>query len=73
MARPIKKTVYERIEEALEQKQKKEEELIDLNNHLKELYKEKDDLEMRQLLQQMKNNNLDIQTALEKLTTSKEK
>lgn len=65
--RQSRKDVYTRINDTLKLKQDKEKELEDINFNLQELYKEKDELEMRLLLQQMKDNNLDIQTALEKL------
>ena len=71
MARPSKKTVYERIEEQQNKIAETEKLLETLNEELQVLYAEKDDLEMRQLLQQMKENNLDIKTALEKLANSK--
>lgn len=71
MARPSKKNVYERIDEKKIAIKEAEELLAKLNQELHDLYKEQDDLEMRQLLQQMKESNLDIETALKKLTTSK--
>lgn len=70
MARPSKKTIYERIEDMIEQISIKEKELANINEQLKCLYEEKDNLEMRQLLQQMKENNLDINAALKKLANS---
>ena len=71
MARPSKKTVYERIEEQQNKILETEKLLETLNEELELLYKEKDDLEMRQLLQQMKDSNLDIETALNRLTNKK--
>ena len=47
------KSVYERIEEKLQSIKEAEELLVQLNNELQELYNEKDDLEMRQLLDMM--------------------
>lgn len=67
MARTSKKNVYERIEEQQNKILETEKLLEILNEELELLYKEKDDLEMRQLLQQMKDSNLDIETALNRL------
>lgn len=71
MARTSKKNVYERIEEQQNKILETEELLKTLNEELELLYKEKDDLEMRQLLQQMKDSNLDIETALNRLINKK--
>ena len=60
MARVKSKSVYERIEE-------KEQNI----RETQELFAEKDDLEMRQLLSQMKANNLDINKALDLLNKTK--
>lgn len=70
MARTSKKSVYERIEDKLQNIKETEELLVQLNNELQELYSEKDDLEMRQLLEAMKTKGLDINKALELLHTS---
>lgn len=67
MARPNRKSVYERIEDKLQNIKETEELLAQLNNELQELYTEKDDLEMRLLLSKVKENGLDIETALLKL------
>ena len=71
MARTSKKNVYERIEEQQNKILETEKLLETLNEELQLLYKEKDDLEMRQLLQQMKDSNLDIETALNRLSKIK--
>ena len=71
MARTSKKNVYERIEEQQNKILETEKLLEELNEELQLLYKEKDDLEMRQLLQQMKDCNLDIETALNRLINNK--
>ena len=71
MARTSKKNVYERIEEQQNKILETEKILETLNEELQLLYKEKDDLEMRQLLQQMKDSNLDIETALNRLSKIK--
>ena len=71
MARPKTKTVYERIEEKLNVIKETEELLVKLNDELKDLYAEKDELEMRQLLEQMKENGLTIDKALQLLKTNK--
>jgi hypothetical protein len=67
MARQSKKSVYERIEDKKLSIKETEELLVTLNNELQELYNEKDDLEMRLLLAKVKENGLDIETALSKL------
>ena len=71
MARTSKKNVYERIEEQQNKILETEKILETLNEELQLLYKEKDDLEIRQLLQQMKDSNLDIETALNRLSKIK--
>ena len=71
MARPKTKTVYERIEEKLNVIKETEELLVKLNDELKDLYAEKDELEMRQLLEQMKENGLTIDKALQLLKNKK--
>ena len=71
MARVKSKSVYERIEEKQGEILRTEEALRILNEELQELFAEKDDLEMRQLLSQMKANNLDINKALDLLSKIK--
>ena len=68
MARTSKKSVYERIEIMKNDIYNKEQELQNLNNELQELYKEKDQQEMELLLLKMKENGLDIESALSKLS-----
>lgn len=68
MARPAKKTVYERINEQQIKIKETEKLLAKFNEELRDLYAEKDDLEMRQLLQRVKEQGLDIEQALLKLT-----
>lgn len=63
MARPNKKSVYERIEDKLQNIKETEELLVQLNNELQDLYGEKDDLEMHQLLDMMKSKGLTINEA----------
>lgn len=63
MARPSKKTVYERIEEQKNKILETEDLLKTLREELQELYVEKDDLEMHQLLDMMKANGLTIDKA----------
>ena len=69
MARPKTKTVYERIEEKLNVIKETEELLVKLNDELKDLYVEKDELEMRLLIAKVKENGIDIETALLRLST----
>ena len=69
MARPKTKTVYERIEEKLNVIKETEELLVKLNEELKDLYVEKDELEMRLLIAKVKENGIDIETALLRLST----
>ena len=52
------KSVYERIEEKLQDIKQAEELLATLNEELQTLNLEKDDLEMRQLLEAMKSKGL---------------
>ena len=61
------KSVYERIEDKLQNIKREEELLAQLNIELQELYAEKDDLEMRQLLEAMKEKGLTINEALAKM------
>jgi len=63
MARITKKTVYERIEDKLQNIKEAEETLATLHEELDTLYLEKDDLEMRQLLEMMKSKGLTINEA----------
>ena len=69
MARKAK-SVYERIEEQKNKIRETEGILAQLNNELQELNLEKDDLEMRQLLETVKSNGLNINKALELLSCS---
>ena len=70
MARPSKKSVYERIEDKLQNIKETEELLVTLNNELQELYTERDNLQMNQLFEAMKAKGLDIEEALKLLHTS---
>ena len=70
MARPNKKNVYERIDEKKMRIKETEELLAKLNEELQELYSEKDDLEMHQLLELVKANGLSIDKALSLLNQS---
>lgn len=58
------KSVYERIEEKQQEILEAQELLATLNNDLCELNKEKDDLEMHQLLDLMKSKGLNINEAI---------
>lgn len=54
------KSVYERIEDKKVQIKEEEKRLKQLNIELKELFSEKDDLEMRQLFEYAKTNNITL-------------
>ena len=69
MARTSKKSVYERIEDKLQNIKETEELLVQLNNELQELYTERDNLQMTQLFEAMKTKGLDIDEALKLLQT----
>ena len=71
MARPSKKTIYERINDKIMEIQKTEDILNKLNKDLQELYELKDKEEMELLLFKMKENNLTIDKALELLQSKK--
>lgn len=58
------KNVYDRIEDKRGEIREAEETLKRLNEELQVLFKEKDELEMKQLLEQMKANQLDITQAI---------
>ena len=73
MARPAKKTVYERIEEKVQAIKETEALLVKLNEELQALNSEKDDLEMHQLLELMKANGLTIDKAAELLQSKNHK
>ena len=62
-SKSISLSVYERIENKLQSIKETEELLAKLNSELQELYNEKDDLEMRQLLSMMKSKGLTIDEA----------
>ena len=66
MARISKKSVYERIDEKIQDIKTTEELLATQKEELQTLYLEKDDLEMRQLLEMMKSKGLTIDQALAK-------
>lgn len=75
MARPSKKglSVYERIEQKKNEIKETEETLARLNDELKVLFQEQDDLEMHQMLEQIRANGIDINQALELLANKKTK
>lgn len=73
MARPVKKNIYERINDQIDKIHETEELLTRLNEGLKELYSERDKIEMEQLLIAMRNNNLTINKAMELLQSSNKK
>ena len=70
MARTSKKSVYERIEEKLQNIKETEELLAQLNDELQELYTERDNLQMSQLFEAMKTKGLDIDEALRLIHSS---
>ena len=70
MARTAKKDVYSRIADKKDEIRQAEETLCKLNEDLKLLLREQDELEMKLLLQQMKDRNMDIKTALDMLSKS---
>lgn len=73
MARPVKKDVYTRIEQKKNEIKETEETLARLNDELKVLFQEQDDLEMHQMLEQIRANGIDINQALELLANKKTK
>lgn len=72
MARVSRKSVYERIEDKLQNIKETEKLLAQLNNELQELYTERDNLQMNQLFEAMKIKGLDINEALKLLSGSQE-
>ena len=73
MARTSKKDVYTRIEDKKEEIRQAEEQLAKLNEELKDLLKEQDELEMSRMLTAIRDQNIDIETALAKLLSDKTK
>lgn len=65
------KSVYERIEDKKLSIKETEELLVTLNNELQELCAEKDELEMKKLLEAMKSKGLTIDEALSKIGEEK--
>lgn len=65
--------VYERIENKKEEIVREEKELEKLNKELQMLFNERDDLEMHQLLEKVRESGLDIVSALNKLNVDKPK
>ena len=70
MARTSRKSVYEKIEDTLNQIKITEDTLNSLNKTLTNLYQEKEDYEMRQAWNTLKQNNISI-SDLEKLLSNK--
>ena len=70
MARTSKKDVYVRIHDKKEEIRQAEEQLAKLNEELKELLREQDELEMTRMLEAIRNQGIDIETALSKLTNT---
>jgi hypothetical protein len=68
MARPSKKSVYERIEEQQNKIKETEALLVKFNEELQVLFAEKDRLEMELLLEAMKAKGLNINEALAKMS-----
>ena len=73
MARTSKKDVYTRIDDKKEEIRQAEEQLAKLNEELKELLREQDELEMSRMLEAIRNQGIDIETALSKLTNTNSK
>ena len=73
MARVSRKSIYERIEDQKNKIKEAEDQLAKLNEELKELYKEQDELEMTRMLEAIRNQGIDIETALSKLTNANSK
>lgn len=73
MARVSKKDVYARITDKKEEIKQTEEQLAKLNEELKVLYQEQDELEMSRMLEAIRNQGIDIETALAKLLSEKNK
>lgn len=73
MARTSKKDVYTRIDDKKEEIKQAEEQLAKLNEELKELLREQDELEMTRMLEAIRNQGIDIETALSKLTNTNSK
>ena len=65
------KTVYERIESKKEEIRLTQERLAQLNQQLQDLNKEKDNFEMKQLFETMKNNGISLEDAIKTLTKKK--
>ena len=72
MARSTRKNVYERIEDKKKEILDAEQFLATLNEELEVLHSEKDDLEMKQLLEAMKLKGLTINEALAKMSGDSE-
>lgn len=68
MARPSKKSIYERIESKQAEILNKEKELNELNKELQDLFSERDQEEMERLLAKVRESGLDIESALQKLS-----
>ena len=67
MARPSKRTIYERIESKQDEIRIKEKELFELNKELQELFEEQKQEEMLRLYEKMIAANLTIEDALNKI------
>ena len=70
MARLPKKSVYERIADTEQAIKTKEEELVNLKKILKDLYMERDSLEMQQLFERMREQNLTLEEAMSRLANN---
>ena len=73
MARTAKKNVYERIEDQQNKIREVEEMLEHLKEELQSLYSERDELEMKQLFERMKESGLTIDKAIELLNNKTNK
>lgn len=67
----ITKDIYEKIEDKKLEIQKAEDEVKRLNEELKVLFDEQDKEEMEKMLQSIRSQGIDIETALKKLAASK--
>lgn len=71
MARTKSKSIYQKIEETRSQIESTEQQLIQLKAQLEELLKEKDELEMKQAWQLIKNKGVTIEELTQLLLETK--
>lgn len=70
MARPSKRTIYERIKTVEDEILNKEKEISELNKVLQDLFEEQKQEEMLRLYEKMISSNLTIEDALQKIDSS---